>query len=523
MTPAVIYARYSSHQQRDVSIEQQVEACRKYAAAQALDVIRVYDDHAMTGTNDNRPAFRQMIKDSASGAFRYVIVYTLDRFSRDRYDSAIHKHTLKEHGVKVLSAMENLQDNPVGALMESVLEGFAEYYSKELAQKTTRGLRSNAQKAMASGTTPYGYRVTKDKHYEPDPVEAPVVREIFSRVADREPMAAIIDDLNARGIPNKRGGRWNKSSFNTMLQNEKYVGVYTYADIRIENALEPILDRSLFDRVQTYCRTKPNARGVLRRRQSTGCYLLTGKLYCGHCKAPMVGVSGTGRHGEPHYYYACKNKLARKCKKKNVPRDQIEAAIARALQAAIFAPGNAEYLADRLIDYLHASEETDEIKAYKARIAALESEQANTLTAIRKGITAPQVQDMLIQIAADLDSLRAKLALAQDRARPDITRAQILALFELYRDGDLSSKSYQESLIDAFLIRAYLYDDRLTLVFNPTAQHATELDLSFDPDEIPPPGSYNAPNESSLVTYTNPPRVMFIKGMFVTVIKKDPP
>ena len=99
---AVIYARYSSAQQRDASIEQQVKVCQKYAADNGLTVLRMYDDHAMTGTNDNRPMFQQMIRDSASGAFSFVIVYSLDRFSRDRYDSAIHKHTLKERGVKVL-------------------------------------------------------------------------------------------------------------------------------------------------------------------------------------------------------------------------------------------------------------------------------------------------------------------------------------------------------------------------------------------------------------------------------------
>ena len=122
---AVIYARYSSHNQRDVSIEQQVAACRKYADKNGMEILRIYDDHAMTGTNDNRPEFRRMIRDSASGAFSCVIVYSLDRFSRDRYDSAVHKHTLRDNGVKVLSATENIQDNPTGILMESILEGFA--------------------------------------------------------------------------------------------------------------------------------------------------------------------------------------------------------------------------------------------------------------------------------------------------------------------------------------------------------------------------------------------------------------
>ena len=182
----------------------------------------------MTGTNDNRPEFQQMILDSASCAFSFVIVYTLDRFSRDRYDSAVHKHTLKENGVKVLSAMENIQDNPVGALMESVLEGFAEYYSKELAQKIRRGKRDNAEKCMVNGPLPYGYRKGKDGRYEIIPEEARIVQEIYQRVIYGEMFISILNDLNARGVPTKSGGKWNKSSFNTLLHNPKYFGVYQY-------------------------------------------------------------------------------------------------------------------------------------------------------------------------------------------------------------------------------------------------------------------------------------------------------
>ena len=127
MDKAVIYARYSSDNQRDASIDQQVKECQKYADQMGLEIVRVYDDRALTGKTDKRPSFLRMIKDSAKGGFKYVIVYTLDRFSRNKYDSAIHKHTLKENGVKVLSAMEHITDDPTGALMESILEGFAQY------------------------------------------------------------------------------------------------------------------------------------------------------------------------------------------------------------------------------------------------------------------------------------------------------------------------------------------------------------------------------------------------------------
>ena len=127
MQKTVIYARYSSGAQKDVSIDQQVRACRDFAERNGLKIVSVYEDRALTGTNDHRPGFQRMIADSAKGEWQYVLVYSLDRFARNRYDSAVNKQKLKEHGVRVLSAMENITDDPAGVLLESVLEGMAEY------------------------------------------------------------------------------------------------------------------------------------------------------------------------------------------------------------------------------------------------------------------------------------------------------------------------------------------------------------------------------------------------------------
>lgn len=144
-----IYARYSSHSQRDVSIEQQIRACRAFADRHNLEVVQVYEDRALTGTSDKRPGFQRMIHDAKSQSWQYVVVYTLDRFARDRYDSAVYKRQLKNDGVKVLSAMENISDDHTGILMESMLEGLAEYYSKELSRKVRRGHEDNARKSLS--------------------------------------------------------------------------------------------------------------------------------------------------------------------------------------------------------------------------------------------------------------------------------------------------------------------------------------------------------------------------------------
>lgn len=246
MPEAVIYARYSSHSQRDVSIEQQVRACKQFAERHGIEIVKVYDDRALTGTNDRRPGFQKMIQDAKKSSWNYVIVYTLDRFARDRYDSAVYKRQLKDAGVKVLSAMENISDDPTGVLMESLLEGLAEYYSKELSRKIKRGMSDNAGKCMVNGSLPLGYVRGTDGHYAIDEAEADIVREIFRRTANGEKFISIINDLNNRCILTKRGSHWNRSSFNTLLSNERYVGIYIHGDVIIPGGIPRIIDQSLF-------------------------------------------------------------------------------------------------------------------------------------------------------------------------------------------------------------------------------------------------------------------------------------
>lgn len=484
---AVIYARYSSQNQRDVSIDQQVEACRKYAAAHDIEVIRVYHDHAMTGTNDNRPAFRQMIHDSASRAFSYVIVYTLDRFSRDRYDSAVHKHTLKEHGVKVLSAMENIDEGPMGVLMESVLEGFAEYYSKELAQKVKRGIMDNVSKCYTVGRVPLGYRRGADGRYEIVPEEADLVREIYARFRAGEELASISRDLNSRGLTTKGGSVWSRSSYRILLHDERYIGVYSHCGTRVEGAVPAILGKALFDEVQVMCKNKPRPENSPRkRRRESGTYLLTGKLYCGECKSPMVGISGTSHMGNLHFYYVCKGRREHRetCRMKNISRDRVELMVAEQLRLMISRPEVAAWMADTVMEYLRTEGRPDHVTILENRLKAIRKEKENTLKAIRMGVIASSVQEMLAQIEDEEKTVAAQLAIAQEESKIPFTRAHVIAWFESFASGDIEDKAYQEKLIDHFLIRAYLYPDGLKLIVNHSGRGDTEIDVPFNIDTV---------------------------------------
>ena len=197
----VIYARYSSHSQTEQSIEGQLKVCYEYAESHNYTVVGEYIDRAQSGKFDNRAEFQRMISDSEKHTFEGVLVYQLDRFARNRYDSAINKAKLKKNGVRVMSAKENISDDASGILIEGVLESMAEYYSVELAQKINRGMSLNAEKCLSNGSNPgLGYKVNKDRTFSVDEEEAAIVREIYERYASGETKAEIVKDLQRRKV-----------------------------------------------------------------------------------------------------------------------------------------------------------------------------------------------------------------------------------------------------------------------------------------------------------------------------------
>lgn len=254
----VIYARYSSDNQREESIEGQLRECKEYAARNGIRIINTYIDRAFSAKTDNRPQFRQMIKDSDTRTFEVVLVWKLDRFSRNRYDSAHYKRILKNNRVQVISITEPISNSPEGIMLESLLEGMAEYYSAELSEKVSRGHKENALKAKFNGgVIPLGYRIDEQMHYQIDPATAPIVQEVFHRYAEGETVKELCEDLNARGIRTGMGRPFTKSSFQNLLKNRRYLGEYRYKDIVIEGAIPNIIDPITFEKSATACGKQP--------------------------------------------------------------------------------------------------------------------------------------------------------------------------------------------------------------------------------------------------------------------------
>jgi len=432
MNKAVIYARYSSNHQREESIEGQLRECMTYAKRNELTVIDTYIDRALTGKTDARPSFLQMISDSATKTFDYVIVYTLDRFSRNRYDSATYKAKLKKNGVKVLSAKENIADDPSGILLESLLEGMAEYYSAELAQKVKRGMKENALSCRwASGVVPFGYVVDKDKHLQLDPETAPIVKDIFVRYANGELLSTIAKDLNNKGIHTRANKKWSRSSFHRMLQAEVYIGTFVWSDVKIENAVPAIISRDLFANVQTMIKKhqlNPDKKGNNVKSER---YVLTTKLICGECGGNMVGMSGTAKNGTKHYYYSCyqkRHKLA-ECKNAAVRRELIEESIVAYTLKLL----KDEKLFAHIVNEAYAaytkSQNNGEVELLEKQAKKLQTMIDNATAAIMNGLNSKAIITKLQDAELNLEEVTAKLDLAKLHSQHFTLTRQHIAFF----------------------------------------------------------------------------------------------
>jgi len=316
----VIYARYSSDNQREESIEGQLRECKEFAEKNGITILNSYIDRALSAKTDNRPQFQQMIKDSGKHLFDVIIVWKLDRFARNRYDSAHYKAVLRKNSVKVISATEKIAEDSTGILLESLLEGYSEFYSAELSEKVIRGMTENALKCKYNGGgVPIGYVIDDEKKFQINPHTAPAVLEAFKKYDKGATIADIVRWMNEKEIKPIRGKKIGIDSVKRLLKNRCYIGEYKYRDTVIPKGVPEIVPADLFERVQN--RLVKNKKSPARFKAKEELYLLTTKLRCGLCESFMVGESGTSKTGKFHQYYKSVSAKNRKgCNKKSVKK-----------------------------------------------------------------------------------------------------------------------------------------------------------------------------------------------------------
>lgn len=341
---AVIYARFSSNNQREESIDAQLRICREYAKQHGLNIVSCYTDYAKSATTADRDSFQQMISDSYKGGFRYVIVHKLDRFSRDKYDSVVYKRKLRNNNVRLLSVSENLDDSPESIMLESVLEGMSQYYSQNLAREVKKGQKESALKCLhLGGTPPLGYDIDSNRHYIINEQEAEIVKFIFHQYLNSNGYKQLMNSLNERGYRTKRGEKFVQSSLAKILTNVKYKGTYTfnrYTDkdftgrrspklkepdeiITIPNGMPAIINEDMFERVQVKLKKNKGHRGKFKANRV---YSLSGLIYCGECGSLYHGnYRKNGRGKRDYTSYRCSARLQHKgCTNTEIRLEYIE-------------------------------------------------------------------------------------------------------------------------------------------------------------------------------------------------------
>ena len=467
---ACLYVRYSSANQTEQSIEGQIRVCRDFCNRHNIRVVEIYADRATSASKDieKRVQFLKMIKDSEKHTFDAVIVYKLDRFSRSRYDSANYKYKLKKNGVQLISATENISNDPEGIILESVLEGMAEFYSAELSQKINRGLRESAYKHNSlGGQIPLGYK-SEGKKLVIDEDTAHIVREAFEMYAEGESVAEICRTFNAKGYKTSKGTRFGKSTFSKIFRNERYLGVYQFHDYRAEDAIPAIIDRKLFDQVQARMKTVAKAPA---RNKAKRAYLLAGKLFCGHCGCKMNGSMNTNGYS----YYECygKKNLHKDCHKKNLRRDFIEDVVVRDAMS-LLTDENIETIADVAIRAnAQELEHTTNIPSLRGRLHETRVSLENLTKAIESGLSPETLVKRMVELEKEKKILETELK-NEEKDVVYLEKAQVIYWLEQFKDGDIEDEDFCRLLVDLFVNSVTVWDDEddyftITLAYNLTS------------------------------------------------------
>ena len=459
---AVIYARYSSDNQREESIEGQIRECTAYAEKNGITVVKHYIDRALSAKTDNRPDFQQMIKDSEKRLFDIVLVWKLDRFARNRYDSAHYEYQLERNHVKLVSATEPISDSPAGIMVKSMLTGMAEYYSAELSEKVVRGMTENVLKGKYNGgTIPIGFKVDEEKFFQVDPLKAPFVVEAFQRYNDGATMKELMNWLNDSGVTTNRNQKFTYNSVQTLLTNKRYIGENHFKDIVMPDSIPAIVDKDLFEEVQQ--KIKKNSRAPARHKAEDD-YLLTTKLFCGMCGAMMFGECGTGRNKVVHHYYKCATaKRFKTCKKKTVRKEWLEDLVIAETMKLI--------QDDAVIDAIVAEvmelqeQENTTLPLLEKQMREVENGIENMLNAIQAGVLTNSTKSRLEKLEAQQKELEIRIA-EEKIVRPRLSENQIRFWLTRFRKLDPNVKSHRETLINTFVNAVYLYDEKVLITFN---------------------------------------------------------
>ena len=487
------YARYSSDLQREESIEAQERAIKEFCDKEGLTIIKFYEDRAQSAKTDDRTEFKKMINDCNKGEFDGIVVHKLDRFARNRYDSAHYKYIIKSHGIKLYSVTERLDDSPESVILESVLEGMAEYYILNLAREVEKGKMENALKCNhVGGIPPLGYDVDKaTRKLVINENEAKAVRLIFKMIIEGCSYGDILNELNLKGFKTKSGSKFGKNSLFSILKNEKYCGTYIYNKsakansatkkrnghkykpeeeiVKIPNGCPAIITQAEFDKVQELLKLRKQRAGSFKSKET---YLLSGKIQCGECGSAYVGNSRHETDTHPAYVsYRCTHRNGKiKCHTGEVNRDLIDSSVIALVSKIVFDESKIKDLVSSYKDYYNSQDDTyrTEIDRLKKEIKSLTNQISNTVNAIATIGFSQALADNLNSLEHDKLNLEIQLNDVLAKAeKTTLTEEAILKAFEKvkseFNNGTLRG---MREIINLFVNKVVVYQDRVEVILS---------------------------------------------------------
>ena len=456
MKTAVIYARYSSDNQTEQSIDGQLRVCHEYAQRNDILILDTYIDRAMTGTNDLRPDFQRMLKNSVKREWNYVLVYKLDRFSRNKYEMAMHKKTLKDNGTKVISATEFIPDTPEGIIFESMLEGYAEYYSAELSQKVRRGINESRLKGnLTGGRVLYGY-MNVNKKAVINEEQAEVVRYIFEEYSKGVYVKDIIASLTRKGIY-YNGKPFCRTTVYKILGNERYSGIYRHGEQVFENTFPRIVPQEIFDKVKGKIDMNKYGKTSVKIE-----YLLKGKLKCGYCGLSMNAENGTARNGERKYYYKCwGRKHATKCHKEAIQKDLLETIVLDEIRQQLNDKNNVNVIVQGLMALqMKLNKENNALNNLLQTKRQVDTALQNIMNAIENGIFSNTTNKRLHDLEEQQANLEKEILIEKSKTAVVLSEKEIREFYEQ------ALRLEPQMLINYLVKEILVYDDEIVIKYN---------------------------------------------------------
>ena len=466
MKKAVIYARFSCRTQTEQSIEGQLRVCHEFAKRNDIFIVNEYIDRARSGTNDSRPAFQLMMKECKKHEWEMVIVYKLDRFSRDKYDTAVHKHTLRENGVTVVSATENLPDTPEKIIFESMLEGMAQYYSAELSQKVQRGLRESYEKGQfTGGYNILGYDIVNKKCVINE-YERAIVLEIFTKFAKGFTVPEIAEVLRDNGVKNKSGRLITDKMIYKMLVNPKYNGRAEHQGKVYTNIYPKIIDDDLWAQCNAL---HEKYKDMKRENRYAYGYLLSSRAFCGHCKGPLYGASGKGCMGTIYRYYSCRSRAKehKNCPNKNVAKDWLEGLVLETTYKLFSELGIMDEIVRIECEMLN-SENTDNlrIQVLETKREELQKQLDNLITAVSNGLVNDSIKDAISKNEEEIADIDCELAIEKARENNKLCPEVVKEYVKQAMIGTISDDiHFKRKIINNHVKRVIVYDTKVAIEY----------------------------------------------------------